>query len=320
MAHEVETMMYVGERPWHGLGKALENAPTIEEGIKEAGLDWEVKLNTMSTRVGGEYVKIPNKKAVIRSSDNSVLGIVGDNYKPVQNIEAFNFFQPFLDNDMATLETAGSLLNGKRVFVLAKLKSDNMVIQKDDEVEKYILLSNSHDGSQALRVGFVPIRVVCQNTLNFAENHKASQLIRVRHQGDIIQTLDELRETMDLVNKQFIATEEQYQYLATKQVNVNDLHKYVKEVFTRKQKQELENIVTDYEEKEEIEKFRKRLMSRVEEVFEMEPAKNAWTMYNAVNYYFNHDKGKTLESTYNSLWFGSSKRLDRKAFDLALKY
>ena len=319
MAHQIlehDTMFAVGKRPWHGLGTVLENAPTIEEGIKIAGLDWDVTLRPIVTN-DTDNISVDTHKIVIREDNKLPLGVVSNNYKALQNKEAFSFFEPFIENDMATLETAGSLFNGKKVFILAKLNSDNMVVDKNDEIEKYILLSNSHDGSQALRVGFTPIRVVCNNTLSLAENTNASQLIRVTHKGNIVETLQDLRETMDLVNQQFIATEEKYRYLATRNVNVNDLKKYVKQVFSVKK---IEDIINDKEEKEQIEAERKRLIARVEEIFELEPVHNAWTMYNSVNYYMNHERGKSLENRYNSMWFGYSKRQDEKALKLALQY
>ena len=319
MAHQLlenDTMFAVGKRPWHGLGTVLENSPSVEEGIKIAGLDWDVTLRPIITN-DTDNISVDTHKIVIREDNKLPLGVVSNNYKVLQNKEAFSFFEPFIENDMASLETAGSLFNGKKVFILAKLNSDNMVVDKNDEIEKYILLSNSHDGSQALRVGFTPIRVVCNNTLSLAENTSASQLIRVTHKGNIVETLQDLRETMDLVNQQFIATEEKYRYLATRNVNVNDLKKYVKQVFSVKK---IEDIINEKEEKEQIEAERKRLIARVEEIFELEPVHNAWTMYNAVNYYMNHERGKSLENRYNSMWFGYSKRQDEKALKLALQY
>ena len=320
MAHQIlenDTMFSVGKKPWHGLGTVLENAPTIEEGIKIAGLDWNVSLRPIVTN-DEDSVNIDTHKIVVRDDIKQPLGVVGSNYKVLQNKEAFSFFEPFVENDLASLETAGSLFNGKKVFILAKINSDNIVVSKDDEIEKYILLSNAHDGTQSLRVGFTPIRVVCNNTLSLAEGSNQSQLIKVTHKSDIVQTLSELRETMDLINQQFMATEEQYRYLATKtNISKEDLQNYVKQVFSVKK---LESIIDEHEETEKIEAERKRLIARVEEIFELEPVHNAWTMYNSVNYYLNHDRGRTLENRYNSMWFGHSKRVDQKALNLALQY
>lgn len=313
MSHAVESMFSVKERPWHGLGTILTEAPSIQEGIIYAGLDWEVKTEKLKTENG---IDVTTKNAVVRQDNQSILGIVGNQYKPLQNKDAFNFFEPFIENNMATLETAGSLYNGAIVFILAKINSDNIVVNDEDQVEKYILLSNSHDGSQALRIGYTPIRVVCNNTLQMATTSDKSQLIRLTHRRDIISNMEDLRETMDLINQQFIATEEQYKELAKKDINGLDLHRYVRKVFSQKK---LEALL-DEEKQEELETGRKKIIARVEEIFQAEPKHNAWTLYNAVNYYLNHERGKNLESRYSQLWFGYTKHIDKRAYELALKY
>lgn len=317
---ENDNLIYVGEKPWHGLGRAFKRGeePSVKEAIVAANLDWEVELQEIQTNTG---IKLGDRRAIIRKDTNDCLGVLTNSYKPLQNKDAFDFFEPFIENDMAKIETAGSLFNGKRVFITAKLNSENLRVSDEDQIEKYILLSNSHDGSQALKVGFVPVRVVCNNTLTQAESDGASSLIRVYHKGDVVQSMNDLQEAMDLVNQRFAMSEEKYRYLATKNVSVADLKKYVKEIFYTNK---VNKIVTEYEqeqeEKEQIESARKRLLNRVEEIFELEPVHNAWTMYNSVNYYLNHERGRSLESRYDSMWFGYSKRMDEKAFNLAMKY
>ena len=319
MAHlimENDNMFSVKQKPWHGLGTVVETAPTIEEGIKLANLDWTVDLKEVA--VDGNIVK--GYKAAMRSDTNTCLGVVSDQYKILQNTEAFEFFQPFLDTEVASLETAGSLKNGKRVWVLAKINRDDMIIDKNDRVEKYILLSNSHDGTAAIKVGYCPIRVVCANTLSAAEDSVNSQLIRVTHRGDIHGTLDMVRDTMHVIDASFKTTEEMYKALAQKDhIKTEDIKKYVMAVYSRQDlKKNFEDNTAITE--EEISAARKKLISRVEELFEMEYAHNAWTMYNSVNYVLNHERGRNLESSYNSIWFESAKRLDREALKIALTY
>ena len=320
MAHELlenDNMFSVGEKPWHGLGTVVTQAPTMEEGIKLAKLDWSVDLKEVA--VEGNIIQ--GYKAAMRSDTNSCLGVVSDQYKILQNEDAFRFFQPFLDGGFASLETAGSLKNGKRVWVLAKINSDDMIIddKTNDKVEKYILLSNAHDGTAAIRVGYCPIRVVCNNTLTAAENSVQSQLIRVTHRGDILGTLDQVRDTMDVINASFKTTEEMYKTLASKtNIKSEDLANYVNVVWSRKQLEENFQNQTAITE-EEIGAARKKLIARVEELFELEPVKNNWTAYNSVNYVLNHERGKELSSRYNSIWFESGKQMDKIALQYALK-
>lgn len=317
MAHgilENDTMFSVKERPWHGLGTVIQEAPSVEEGIKLAGLDWDVELRPLMTNED-EPISVSSHNAVVRNDNNAVLGVVGTNYKPLQNKDAFAWFEPLVENGLVTLETAGSLFNGKKIFILANTNATADVV-KNDTIESFILLSNAHDGTQAVRVGFTPIRVVCNNTLTSAHNSDLSKLIRVMHSTSVVENLEMIRNLMDTVNNEFLATVEQYKELAKRDVCQADLEKYVKQVFSIKK---LEDIIKGYEEKEEIENFRKKLMDRVEEYFELEPAHKTWNMYNAVNSYLNHDRGRTLETRYNSTWFGDNKAVDKKALDLAIR-
>lgn len=302
------------ENPWHKLGKHFDTAPSVAEGIKAAGLDYNIELKDLQTVDG---INVP-QKAVVRTDINKSLGIVSKSYNILQNREAFNFFEPFVENGLATLESAGSLYNGRKVFVLAKIAGEDMEITPGDRVEKYILLSNSHDGGSAIRVGFTSIRVVCSNTLTMAHDSSKSQLIRVYHTKGVQQTIEEIRMTMDLVNEQFITTEERYKELAKRPMNVSDFKRYIKAVTSKESLEKLIDTPSDFT-PEEVEEERNRLIKRVEEVFEMEPVHNRWTAYNAVNYYINHERSRSVEATYNSLWFGDAKKLDQRALVLAEK-
>ena len=166
MAHEVESIMYVGDAPWHGLGVAIPEGKklSIEEAIRAAGLDWEVELRHIFAKDGrGIPLGILNRYVTYRKSDNTVLGIVGKDYHALQNRDAFKWFQPFLESGEATIETAGSLKGGSRVWVIARIRRDPLVVGKEDVMEHFVLLSNSHDGSLAVRVGFTP-SVWCATT------------------------------------------------------------------------------------------------------------------------------------------------------------
>ena len=154
MAHAIENvngkdcMFYVGETPWHGLGQKLDENPSISEAMVAASLDWEVGLKDLFTSEG---TPVP-ARATYRKTDGSILGVVGPRYTPLQNSDAFDWFQPFLDANECSLHTAGSLHEGQKVWVLAKLNRDNCEIVPGDTVQKFILLSNSHDGTVGVGV------------------------------------------------------------------------------------------------------------------------------------------------------------------------
>ena len=315
MAHEVENMMYVGNRPWHDLGRAFTEPPTIEEAILAAGLSWNVITKPLQTIETQETVPA---LATVRESDGRILGVVGPGYHPLQNSQAFDFFRPFLDAKEASIETAGSLRHGQRVFILAKINRDPLVIKGNDTVEKYVLLSNSHDGTLAVRVGFTPIRVVCNNTLQMAHGDKASKLIRVRHTKGVVTSLDKVREIMNLANSEFEATAAQYRILADKQISSKDLEKYVKLVFsTKKQREEagsMEQLTVGTKILENvIPLFQKGRGNDLQEI-----RGSYWAAYNAINEYLQYERGETNEGRIDSLWFGQSASLNKRALDIGL--
>ena len=193
MSHEVENMFYVGrEKPWHGLGVSVESAPTSEDAIRLAGLDWTVKQSPVYTEQGFE---IPGYRANIRDIDNTVLGMVGERYKVVQNKEAFDFTDAMLGEGVK-YETAGSLFNGKRIWLLARLPETQIL---GDDVIPYLCFTNGHDGYHSIKVCCCHTRVVCNNTLNFALSH-APRSWSTRHVGDLASKMEEARRTLHLAN------------------------------------------------------------------------------------------------------------------------
>lgn len=188
MAHLVESMMYVRETPWHGLGTRVETAPTSAEALRLAGLDWEVTSESIYTEAG---IEIPGWKANTRSKDNTVLGVVTDRYRICQNTEAFSFTDNLIGGEVH-YETAGSLRNGKTVWLLAKLPQTKVA---GDEVDPYLCFTNTHDGSGAIRACVTPIRVVCNNTLTIAFNG-AKRHWATKHVGDLNEKMQEAREVL----------------------------------------------------------------------------------------------------------------------------
>ena len=181
MAHNIETMFSAGRvKPWH-----------------YAGLDWMVEQTPVYMENG---IVIPNYKANVRSTDKSCLGIVSDRYKIVQNTEAFEFTDAIVgetENGVVTYETAGSLCNGRKIWLLAKMPVQKVL---DDDVEPYMFFSNSHDGTGAIKVGMTPIRIVCNNTLNMALN-SAKRSWSTKHVGDMQSKLEEAKLCLQMADK-----------------------------------------------------------------------------------------------------------------------
>ena len=194
MPANVETMFYVREAPWHGLGVRVESALNSEDALVMSGLNWNVIQKPIMTASGN---LITGYRANIRDSDNRVLGVVTDRYRVVQNSEAFAFTDALLGEGVK-YETAGSLQDGKKIWILAKLP-DKYIIE-GEQIDPYLVFSSSHDGSGSIKVAMTPIRVVCQNTLNLAMS-TARRSWSTIHIGNLAAKMDEAHNTLLLAEK-----------------------------------------------------------------------------------------------------------------------
>lgn len=244
MSANVETMFSVREKPWHyeftkERTQIIEEAPTSKDAIRYAGLDWEVNSNPIFDANGNE---IKGFKANTRSSDNSVLGVVTDKYKIVQNIDAFDFTDNLIGENMR-YETAGSLRNGKTIWLLGKMP-DRYIC--GDKFEPYIVFSNSHDGTGAIKVAMTPIRVVCNNTLNMALSC-TKRSWSTKHMGNMDAKLSEARHTLDLADEYLRNLGIEAEKLANETFTEDEVIKTLNEMFpladdaSERQKQNVQN-------------------------------------------------------------------------------
>lgn len=191
MSHEVESM-FSGSMvtPWHKLGKVVEGQPTSADALKLAGLDWKVRCEPLQLE-SAEWrtaAKIP-ARAVVRDSDASVLGVVGMDYTPLQNAEAFAIADDLWAAG-ARWESAGSLYEGRRVWMLCRMRPQDGgdEIAPGDVVRPYLLVTTSHDGSAAVRVMLTSVRVVCANTLRMAlgASRGRGDALSIRHTSGVV--------------------------------------------------------------------------------------------------------------------------------------
>ena len=244
MAANVETMMYVREVPWHGLGTKVDEAPTSADALRLAGLDWEVRQRSIQV-CGGS--KIENYKANIRSTDGKVLGVVTDRYKIVQNTDAFAFTDELIGGDVR-YETAGSLQEGRKIWLLARMPERKVA---GDDVEPFLCFSNTHDGSGSIRVCMTPIRVVCNNTLNLALNTAARQW-STKHVGAVNEKIREARHCLELADRYMDELEQYADKLANTTVTDEQIKLWLDELFpveeddTERKKNSVQKIKNEY--------------------------------------------------------------------------
>ncbi len=220
MAANVESMFYTREKPWHGLGTRVTEAPDSKTALAAAGLDWKVLQKKIYTP---DRMPIPGYKANVRAVDRKVLGVVTDRYKIVQNEEAFAFTDALLGEGVR-YETAGSLQEGKRVWMLAKLPNEYIIT--GERISPYLVFSNSHDGSGAIKVAMTPIRVVCQNTLNLALS-QAKRSWSAVHTGNIGNKLEEAKETLCLAEQYMDSLGREIEGLSMKKLSDGKVMEYI---------------------------------------------------------------------------------------------
>lgn len=297
---QFETGFFGQSQPaWHGLGNVIsDDVLTSADAIKEAGLDWEVNLvptyvSNQDAQGYQQHVAIPNNFAVQRDSDSKVLGTVGKRYVPVQNKDAFSFMDSILDSGEAKYHTAGSLSGGSVIWLLAKLGDDIYIDGlRDEAIQPFILLGNSHDGSSALTVNVTPIRVVCKNTLNLALGSTPRQW-KARHTKGSLEGFAEARRTLGLTYKYI----EEFQHLATNLVAT----KVSEDAFTK-----MVSVLFPVDEENDTERTKNTKREAQANILKLgKTAKNlenvrgtAWAALNAVGEYSDWSRNvRTTETT-----------------------
>lgn len=328
MAHELwidtadgsAAMFYVDEVPWHGLGTPLNGPATSAEAIKAARLDWTVSKQQLFIQQGQTHVAVQDRYAVMRppqgnEKNDVVLGVVGKEYTPLQNSEAFAFFDHIVGKGAAIYHTAGVLGQGERVWMLAKLPGTIQVIG-DDITDKYLLLANSHDGSSAVQVKFTPIRVVCNNTLTLALRQGDS--IRIPHTKDVRIMLQRAEQTLGIINRCYNDVSEVFKAMAKHKLNVERVQKYMTLIFPTPRDQ-----ADEYGYKRALSNraFAERLFDHGVGNKMRGVSGTLWAAYNGVTELIDHRQTKqTDDRRLNSIWFGDGYLTKARAFRVANEF
>jgi phage/plasmid-like protein (TIGR03299 family) len=307
------------EKAWHGLGQVVENAMTAEEAISLANLDYEVYKTTIHPLVDGmpnNGDAIEDKFAIMRKDNDAYLGLVGSRYEIVQNRDAFGFFDAIIDSGEAIFETAGALGKGERIFVTAKLPEDMLVA--GEPCNKYIILTNSHDGTSSIIAGFTTVRIVCNNTLQ-AALHGLENKVSIQHRSGAKERLTEAYKVMNIASKYMGEVEQVFNEFAKKPISDIELKKYITNV--------MQPIIKGSTEAEK-EILSTRLKNQVESIYEFalsHPTQTTnaargtiWGAYNSISGYYNYShKFKNDEQKFNSQLFGNANTRIEKAFKKA---
>ena len=320
MAHLIENNAITGKAeiafanatPWHGLGQQLTQDAHIDVWRKEAGLDWEAKLSPVTFNPSSdELVTVENQNVIYRNDTFVPLGVVTDRYKVHQPAEVLEFFNTLVQSAGFTLEVAGAIKGSKRIWALANVNREAVVLQ-DDAVRGYLLLSTSFDGTAATIGQFTSIRVVCNNTLSMADQEQAPSRVVLTHGTEFDQSL--MRDKLGIVVSGFEGMMDNYRKLARQGVS----SEYVKE-FT--------NTLFPAAYNHQTNTFKEsRGFKRVIELFDGAGigANNygvygtKWGLLNAVTQYVDHERGHNVDTRMNNAWFGNGNRMKSQAEELLL--
>lgn len=328
MSHLVESMMYVGEKPWHGLGNYVgDKNITAKDAIKAAGLDWEVKKLETHYNFNGKEMRGLGYD-VVRMDNGSTLGHVGEVYVPLQNREAFDFMDAIIGEGRAVYHTAGSLMNGSRIWLLVDMKQE-AEITTGDKVRNFILLSNTHDGKQMVDIGLTAVRVVCNNTLQMALNAKEKgEFYRFRHSSKMASKTIEVSKALSAVNEKFEKFVQAGQLLAGEEITRKELDEFLIRL-------ELDRA----NDREDLPKDKVDAFKRTTKYHELiaafnrapgakEAGSTLWGAVNAVTYHVDHEASSRVtdnfnnvrEARLNSAWFNGGADRKTRALSLALEF
>lgn len=297
MAHELEikengeAAMFSGEgkTPWHGLGTVVEGLATASEALELASLDWTVEKQPIY--FGENVSEFPGMFATVRTSDNKPLGVVTGNYHIFQNVEAFEFLDNITDTGSgdAHYTSAGSLFGGKRVFLTMKI-GDQFLVGEQDAHDMYLMITNSHDGTQAFTAAVTTIRAVCNNTVTMGLNAAKSKWT-LRHKTSLTGKIQDARDSLQMSFKYADAFEDEVAKLLEVEVDKDQFNKIVEDIIPESKFQHDKDV--------------EALMN----VFEYEPTVKmgggegtGWGAYNAYTYWLDHVKDyRTDESRFKSI-------------------
>jgi phage/plasmid-like protein (TIGR03299 family) len=322
MSHAIEfingvpCIAYAGETPWHSLGEQATEAEQRDPRAfqKKAGLDWKVEKQATYTRVRGNWIKL-DKKALVRDVDSKVLTVTSADWEPVQNDEAFDFFYDLVNAGRMTIETAGSLMDGRKVWVLARItEAFNLRVngrETEDRIDGFCLLTNPHEYGKSIDGRFTGVRVVCNNTHQLAMNSPSKGIVRLDHRRKF--DAGKMRDMMGLAHTGMEEYQQQAEFLASKRYAEETIKEYLSKVFPHGDSERAS--------KGDLSKSGLAALG----ILDTQPGADVapgtwWNAYNAVTFVTDHYMGRSADNRLTSAWYGHNRKKKEDAMSSALEF
>lgn len=301
-------MAYTGQVPWHGLGKEVPPDLTPEQMLKAASLDWTVEKIPAYATVAGKKVAV-GRSALVRDVDNAVIDVVSEDWNPVQNREAFEFFNEFVMAGDMDMHTAGSLRGGQIVWGLARVK-ESFELFKGDRIDSYLLFSNFHKYGFSTDVRFTPIRVVCNNTLTLSLNSTVERMVKISHRREFQP--EDVKSMLGIATDKLSKYKEMAQFLGSRRATKEKAMDYFTTIFP--------TAATDSDGEIKVSRNAKTAL----EIMDVQPgadfAKGTfWQLFNTVTYMTDHTLGRTADNRLTNAWYGHNKKLKTLALETAVE-
>lgn len=307
-----DTMAYAyrsdADIPWHKFGKRCHPDLSPQQFLVQSGLAWEVELIPSFVKYGDQDL-LTGDHALVRNSDGKVLTNVSGNWHPVQNYEAFEFFNEFCASGDMTMETGGSLHGGKMVWAMAKV-NESFEVFGHDRVESFLLFSNPHEYGKSIDIRFTPVRVVCNNTLTLALAGRGDLSVKLSHRKKFDP--DMVKKTLGIAHERLAQYRDLAVLLGSKKAEKQDVVEYFKQLFPHTNPEKAPTEIS-------------RVGKQVMDLIETQPgAKYAagswWQVFNATTYATDHLLGRTDETRLWNAWYGQERTRKIKAMELATDY
>jgi phage/plasmid-like protein (TIGR03299 family) len=281
---------------------------------EKAGLNWNVREVESFIEFDGKRMPT-GQKSLVRETDGKILTNVGENWNPVQNDKAFEFFSEFVLSGDMEMHTAGSLKGGQMVWALAKVK-DSFTINGKDRVDSYLLFSNPHQYGKSIDIRFTPIRVVCNNTLTFSLDSKSSASVKVGHRVEF--DADAAKKAIGIAKDKMETYSDVAKFLSGKRLNQDTYIEYLNTVFPRTSDKRVQDKALSVD-------TLSRNAKLAYDVLETQPGAEYgegswWQAFNSVTFITDHVQGRNEDNRLYSSWFGGNQVRKTNALKKAIEY